>query len=578
MIEKIKRFKKIEIILVISLVVLFFLTNANIINYGLPFFQQEDEGAFLKSTISFISFITGIKSEMSDPFFGSLLNLLLTLKLLFLNEFILNSASFSEIKQKIYNDPSIMIIYGRYSSLIITSLSLYFLYLIFKKFKINFVIYFPLLVSLSFSLFTMPISIVNGKNSYYLFFFLLQLYFFIKYYLKLERFNRNSYFLFSILASLAWGINHWSSIVSFYGILILHYEKFKFRNFQYLFYFLLIFIIIGLIPTLLFVDFFFLDFFSRGSQVEGVFIYPFFQDLYNRFLLSLQIIFNTEIFIIIFLLLSLFYIFKNFQNKKIIVLLSILILEPILIFALAGDEVIPQLRYFAGLICLFFILSALIVKDLSDNYKSKFIILIFVIINLSIIFEKTTNYVKLNNIFLSNHSFINFYEKNKNINSETLYLIPGLDSRKNSKNLNFYKNLHEKNIIKNILFKKDDYDSILKKIKIEKNSNIKLKNEKTLDLNLFNINLFEINNFQLFFYEAKKKYKYVSIQENGLESYKLYNYIKSNYYKIDQHYDEKDLHYNDSLRDIIKFLYKGGSRKKLDNFVLGNNYSLYRLN
>ena len=84
MIEKIKRFKKIEIILVISLVVLFFLTNANIINYGLPFFQQEDEGAFLKSTISFISFITGIKSEMSDPFFGSLLNLLLTLKLLFL--------------------------------------------------------------------------------------------------------------------------------------------------------------------------------------------------------------------------------------------------------------------------------------------------------------------------------------------------------------------------------------------------------------------------------------------------------------------------------------------------------------
>ena len=176
-----------------------------------------------------------------------------------------------------------MIIYGRYSSLIITSLSLYFLYLIFKKFKINFVIYFPLLVSLSFSLFTMPISIVNGKNSYYLFFFLLQLYFFIKYYLKLERFNRNSYFLFSILASLAWGINHWSSIVSFYGILILHYEKFKFRNFQYLFYFLLIFIIIGLIPTLLFVDFFFLDFFSRGSQVEGVFIYPFFQDLFLKY-------------------------------------------------------------------------------------------------------------------------------------------------------------------------------------------------------------------------------------------------------------------------------------------------------
>ena len=88
MIEKLKNFKKIEIILVVFLAIIFFVSRLNIINYGLPFFQQEDEGAFLKSTISFISFITGIKSEMSDPFFGSLLNLLLTLKLLFLNEFI----------------------------------------------------------------------------------------------------------------------------------------------------------------------------------------------------------------------------------------------------------------------------------------------------------------------------------------------------------------------------------------------------------------------------------------------------------------------------------------------------------
>ncbi len=58
----------------------------------------------------------------------------------------------------------------------------------------------------------------------------------------------------------------------------------------------------------------------------------------------------------------------------------------------------------------------------------------------------------------------------------------------------------------------------------------------------------------------------------------LYNYIKSNYYKVEEQYDKEDLHYNKGLRDIMKFLYKGGSAKKLDNFVLGNNYSLYELN
>ena len=68
MIEKIKRFQKIELILVILLIFLFFITRLNIIDYGLPFFQQEDENAFLKNTIFYISFVTGIKTEMSDPF------------------------------------------------------------------------------------------------------------------------------------------------------------------------------------------------------------------------------------------------------------------------------------------------------------------------------------------------------------------------------------------------------------------------------------------------------------------------------------------------------------------------------
>ena len=41
---------------------------------------------------------------------------------------------------------------------------------------------------------------------------------------------------------------------------------------------------------------------------------------------------------------------------------------------------------------------------------------------------------------------------------------------------------------------------------------------------------------------------------------------------------KKNRFYNDGLRDVIKFLYNGGAVKQLDNFVLGNNYSLYKLN
>ena len=102
MIEKLKNFKKIEIILVVLLAILFFVSRANIINYGLPFIQQEDEGAFLKSTLSFIGFISGFKSELNDPVVAPFINLLLTLTFLFFNEFIMGSLSLTEMNQKIY--------------------------------------------------------------------------------------------------------------------------------------------------------------------------------------------------------------------------------------------------------------------------------------------------------------------------------------------------------------------------------------------------------------------------------------------------------------------------------------------
>ena len=575
--NKLKVFRKAELILVLILICIFFILKKNIIEYGLPFFQQEDENAFLKGTLSYVSLITGIKRELSDPYFGPLINLLLTLKMLFINEIILNFTSISNLKLKIYNDPSLLIIYGRYSSLIVTSFCLFFIYLIFKKLKINFLIYFPLLISLAFSLFMIPISLVNGKNSYYLLFFLLQLYLFIKYYNKIEKFNKNSYFIFGILGAFAWGINYWSSIVSIYGVIILHIKKFNFKNSHYFLNFIFFFILFGLTPSLLLEDNLFLNYLFRTQNV-GDFYIGFFTNFFEKFIFSLEIIFNTEIFILFFLILFIFYSIKNLKNKKLVIILSFLILEPLIIFAISGEEVIPEIRYFSGSICLIFILTALIIQDLLKKISPRIITVLFFIINAGIILDKTYIYMKINNIINENHSFINFYNKNEVINTKTLYLIPLLDTRKNPDNLGFYKTLHEKKIIKNKFFEKDNYSSIINKLEKERISEFKYKNLKTLNLNVFNIHLFEIRNFENFFKEAKQQYKYVSIQKNKYTDLNLYNYVKKNFQIINEQSDDIDLIYNNGLRDIIKYVYKGGNVKNLNNFILGNNYSLYKLN
>ena len=575
--SELKIFRKVDLISVLTLIVVFFVLNKNIIDYGLPFFYQEDEIAFLKGTLSYISFTTGIKKELSDPFLGPLINLLLTLKFLFINEIILNLTSISDLKLKVYNDPSILIIYGRYSSLIVTSFCLFVLYLIFKKLKIHFLIYFPLLASLTFSLFTIPISLVNGKNSYYLLFFLLQLYLFIKYYIKIDKFNKNSYFILAFLGALAWGINYWSSIVSIYGIIILHLKKFNFGNIHYFFNYILIFTLIGVIPSLFLEDVFFLSYIFKTPQV-GNFIEFFFTDFFEKFVSMLKIILNTEIFVYIFLTLFLFYLFNKLKNKKLVIVLSFLILEPFIIFAITGEEVLPEIRYFAGSICLIFILTAVIVQDLFKKISPKIIIVLFLIINTGIILDKSNVYLKVNKIINENHSFINFYNKNEFFNTKTLYLIPGLDTRKNFDNLSFYKILHEKKIIKNKIFEKDNYPSIINKLKKERSSELKYKNLKALNLNIFNIHLFEINNLDNFLLEVEKNYEYISIQENEYEELNLYNHIKKNYQIVNKQNEVLNITYNNGLRDIVKYIYEGGDVKNLDYFILGNNYSLYKLN
>tara|TARA_Y200000002_G_scaffold369918_1_gene364665 strand:- start:661 stop:1569 length:909 start_codon:yes stop_codon:yes gene_type:complete len=299
--------------------------------------------------------------------------------------------------------------------------------------------------------------------------------------------------------------------------------------------------------------------------------------MFEKIIYSLKIIINTEKIIYLFIPLFLFYFLKKMKNRNLVLILAILFFEPILIFALA-ENVIPQLRYFSGIITLIFILSAIIINDLSKFYKTKTLIILFIIFNFGLIYQKSDLNIKLKNILTDNHSFIKFYEQNKNINQNVLYLIPNLDNRKNLKNLELYKNLHEKNIIHNKLFQKDNYNFILKKIgkqSVNKNS---FSREQTRYLNVFNFSLFDIKNYENFFIEVKEKYNYVVIQQNNHNSLELNNYIKDNFNLETILFNDSQIYFNNGIRDIFKYLYNGGAVDKLNKkFILGNNYALYRL-
>ena len=134
------------------------------------------------------------------------------------------------------------------------SYSIFILYLVFKKLKINFIIYGILLITFSTSLVALNVSTIMGKNSSYLLIYLIQLYFLIKYLCKIERFNLKSYFIFGLLASLAWGVNYWPAFISIYAVFYLHFKKLRFSKINYLLIFLIIFFLFGPLANSFFVS------------------------------------------------------------------------------------------------------------------------------------------------------------------------------------------------------------------------------------------------------------------------------------------------------------------------------------
>ena len=556
-------YKKYKTIAVFVLIISFFLFYIGKISYGLPYFWNPDEIEYQNTLLSVLYFASDQFVLSYNPIYAPILNVILILNSVFINEVLFNSLSLSEIKSKIYFNPEVFVFYGRLASLIIGSFSLFVLYLIFKKFKINFLISFILLITFATSLLMFNVSTSMGKNSSNLLIYLIQMYFFSKYLIKIEKFNNKSYLIFGLLASFAWGVNYWPAFISMYAVLCLHLRKFKFTKINYLIIFSVIFIIFGPLLNLFFTDTWPGKFLGYGEVAQGRYGgISYFESLIKRIIISFKVIFFTDKNIYLLIAFSPFFLInRNTKYKKEVLLFSLLFIEPIILFGLTGG-IVPQLRYFGGILSVVVILTAVISNEL---YKTnfKYFILIFLALNIYAISDNLSKIYKSNNI-IKKHTFINFNQNIKIDNSKILYLVD-LNFQESLNQNYYYKDLFDRGLIdkssRSLKFK----ENIEKKIqKIKNANNINLEN---LDLKeniiYHNYTFFPIADLKKFFNFVKKDFEYVLIEEShppylsdpDLQE-KIKKYVKNNFELIRTHQNKNKIFLRNQ-QSVLHYFSKG---------------------
>ena len=478
--------KKINIIILTLSVCLFFFILSSEITYGLPFFLNGDEGTFLKSTLYFFGFFTHANQKLIDPITTPLLNFLFSGFISVFYKIFFTDLSLSEYQNFIFLNPDKFILFSRISSLIVSSGSVLFSYFILKKLKIKSSIFFLFLFSISLSPIFIDVAIVGGKNAYLLFFYLVQIYFFLKYLSNPEKLTLKVYVLFAILGSVAWGINFWASLPSIYSILFLHYQKYRFKEIKKIVFFGSLFFLIGVLP---------ISIISSHSPFQHLFdsslidndniMYPvknrfyiFFQEIYN----AIYLIVVTEKFISIITILLLVYLIKEKKNIrdfnfkiKIVLTFIFFIFEPVLLFAIA-EWIYPQFRYFGPSILilnfLFIYLTYIYFTNLK-NYKYKILFVsLFMIIFFSSLYTKINIHYKfkesIDKKFIQYQIFDKFSEK------KVIYSLSNLMMRENSETLELYKKL----LVQKIILPGIDGDGKNSLKQIEKKISILQENEK----------------------------------------------------------------------------------------------------
>ncbi len=119
-------YKKLKIISLLVLILIFFIFYFDKISYGLPYFWNPDEIDFQNSILSVLYSFSDQLVLSYNPLYAPTINAILIINSIFINEILLNSLSLDEIKLKIYFNPELFLFYGRLASLIITSFSIFF--------------------------------------------------------------------------------------------------------------------------------------------------------------------------------------------------------------------------------------------------------------------------------------------------------------------------------------------------------------------------------------------------------------------------------------------------------------------
>ena len=415
------------------------------------------------------------------------------------------------------------------------------------------------------------------------------MYYLIKYQIKIEKFNFKSYFIFGILASLAWGVNYWTAFVSIYAVFSLHLIKYKLSKINYLLFFLIIFLIFGPFINSSFTnkDAFYWLLTREGSFSISLFLQSAFSDIFAGF----RMLFLTEKNSLLLILIApIFLINKYVKFKKEFLIIFLLIFEPIILFAIAED-ILPQLRYFAGINSVVLILIGIIFNEFyKNNYK--YFIVIFLIFNFYVIFDNFKKYNEINDMVSKNHSFFNF-NKNIGVNKSKVFYFVDLSFQESLNQNKYYLKLYENNLIK-----KDDSSrkfnihikQKIKKIQNTKEIIIKDKNLKE-DMVYFNYTNNQIENLKSFFEFLKVDFDYVVIEEStpfhlhdASNQAKIKSYVKENFTLNKVLFDEEKI-YLKSQQDVINYYANTINHYNfVDNAdnedlepVFGLNYGLYKL-
>ena len=584
--------KKLEKIFIAIIIAIFFIYNLNNISYGLPYFWNPDEISFQNSILTSLYFLSGYFELAYNPIYAPIINSIIILFTLFFNELILNFQSLGQIKSKIYFNPELFIYYGRQASLIITSLSIFFLYLIFKKLKINFFIYSILIITFATSIVLLNLSTIMGKNSLNLLIYLVQIYFLIKYHVKFSKFNFKSYLIFAFLASIAWGVNYWPAFISIYAIAIFHFRKFRFLKLHYVLVFLLVFVIFGPVVNIYFSNMSPLEHLSYSRYDSENNIDIILKSIFNRLEICINTIYQTDKNILLLIsALPIFFLNKFIKFKKDFFILLILIIEPVILFGLSGG-LFPQLRYFGGIICVILILTGIVFNEFY-KVKLRYLVIFLLTFNFYLIYDNLRKHIKIDNTLSKNYSFFEFNNNIKINKSKILYLVD-LNFQESLKQNLYYLRLYENNLIKKNDRSKNFLANIEKKIqKIKNSKSIFIENENLKkDITYFNYTFFPIDDLELFFKFIKKDFDYVVIEESkpnylsdSIFQNKIRTYVKANFLLENTQFNEEKIflrnqqsiihYYNNTLSrfDLVKNI----SNDNLD-VIYGINYSLYKLN